>query len=633
MEEYTREQIQRADDTDLYVFLSGRGEKFKRCGKEYRWLRHDSVMINKNEWYRFSQNKGGHAIDFMKEFYGLSFAEAVKELLGEEGDSNNRTAKEDAGRQKVCPIPLPGLELPERNENCEIARKYLIEQRKLSKQLVDQMIKKGDIYESKNYHNVVFVGRDKEQNPRYAAMRGTDEKRYRGEARGSEKIYGFGHIGTDEKLFVFESPIDLLSYITAVPEEWEKHSYISLGGLSEKAMKRMYTEYPHIHSIYLCLDNDEPGNERCRQFVSLIPEKLSVYRLEPVKKDWNECLVAEVPVENMAKQRCWRDAREKPVPVMKMSEVEETVVQWLWYPFIPFGKVTLIQGNPGKGKTWLAMAIAAYCTNGKELPNALPIEPFNVLYQTAEDGIADTIKPRLAKCGADMTRVRFINEEEKQLSMTDDRIEKAIRQNNVRLMIMDPIQAYLGANVDMNRANEIRPLFRHLSTIAERTGCAIVLIGHLNKSSGSQSDYRSLGSIDIAAAVRSILFVEKVEKEKEQDIRVVYQQKDSLAKKENPVAFSLGEEGLKWLGEYDISIEDLLMGKAGTKKETKLEKAQKLILELLTKRKVMCLEELEPELLAYGISSRTGRDARKQLENRLSYDWCQGRKTVALTTE
>ena len=451
MEEYTREQIQRADDTDLYVFLSGRGEQFKRCGKEYRWLRHDSVMINKNEWYRFSQNKGGHAIDFMKEFYGLSFAEAVKELLGEERETDRRTAKEDAGRQKVCPIPLPGLELPERNESCEIARKYLIEQRKLSEQLVDQMIAKGDIYESKNYHNVVFVGRDKEQNPRYAAMRGIDENRYRGEARGSEKAYGFGHIGTDEKLFVFESPVDLLSYITAVPEEWEKHSYISLGGLSEKAMKRMYTEYPHIHSIYLCLDNDEPGNERCRQFVSLIPEKLSVYRLEPVKKDWNECLVAEVSVENMAKQMCWRDAREKPVPVMKMSEVEETVVQWLWYPFIPFGKVTLIQGNPGKGKTWLAMAIAAYCTNGKELPNALPIEPFNVLYQTAEDGIADTIKPRLAKCGADMTRVRFINEEEKQLSMTDDRIEKAIRQNNVRLMIMDPIQAYLGANVDMNR--------------------------------------------------------------------------------------------------------------------------------------------------------------------------------------
>ena len=119
---------------------------------------------------------------------------------------------------------------------------------------------------------------------------------------------------------------------------------------------------------------------------------------------------------------------------------------------------------------------------------------------------------------------------------------------------MDPIQAYLGANVDMNRANEIRPLFRNLSNIAERTGCAIVLIGHLNKASGVQSDYRTLGSVDIAAAVRSILFVEKVEKEKSQDIRVVYQQKDSLAKKENPVAFSLSDEGLIWMGEYDIPL-------------------------------------------------------------------------------
>ncbi len=109
MEEYTREQIQRADDTDLYVFLSGRGEQFKRCGKEYRWLRHDSVMINKNEWYRFSQNKGGHAIDFMKEFYGLSFAEAVKELLGEEGvgETNRRTWKniqENRFKEQMIPI-------------------------------------------------------------------------------------------------------------------------------------------------------------------------------------------------------------------------------------------------------------------------------------------------------------------------------------------------------------------------------------------------------------------------------------------------------------------------------------------------------------------------------------------------
>lgn len=483
--------------------------------------------------------------------------------------------------------------------------------------------------DGRDYHNVVFIGHDKEGNVRNASVRGT-EGNYRGEVSGSEKAFGFGHHGTDETLFVFEAPIDLLSFLTALPKNWKRHNYISLGGVSGKALVQFLTDYKEVRKVYLCLDNDEAGNGACEKLMALVPEKVHVIRLKPKKKDWNKCLVEGLNLKEMAEQIVLRNTEEPLVPVMKMSDIEEKVVQWLWYSFIPFGKVTLIQGNPGKGKTWLAMALAAYCTNRKELPNALPIEPFNVFYQTAEDGVGDTIKPRLAKCGADMTRVRFINEEEKQLSMTDERIEKAIRQNHVRLMIMDPIQAYLGANVDMNRANEIRPLFRNLSNIAERTGCAIVLIGHLNKASGSQSDYRTLGSVDIAAAVRSILFVEKVEKEKNQDIRVVYQQKDSLAKKENPVAFSLSEEGLTWLGEYDISIEDLLAGNTGTKKETKLEKAQKLILDLLNKRKVMCLEELESELRAYGISARTGRDARKQLEDGLIYDWCQSRKTIAL---
>lgn len=633
MKQYTKEQIDKANETELVPFLMNLGERFKKSGKEFRWTTHDSVTINRNQWFRFSNNTGGGPVDFLMEFYGKSFPEAVEMLLGESGENTSGTSgKWDESSQVVCPIPKPELKLPERNEDCKRVREYLIGKRKLSEEIVDHMIAEGKIYESRDYHNVVFIGHDKEGNVRNASVRGT-EGNYRGEVSGSEKVFGFGHHGTDENLFVFEAPIDLLSFQTVLSRNWKRHNYISLGGVSGKTLVQFLTDYKEVRKIYLCLDNDKAGSVACDKLLDFIPEGIQVIRLKPKKKDWNECLMEGLKPEEMAEQIVLRNTEEPLVPVMKMSDIEEKVVQWLWYPFIPFGKVTLIQGNPGKGKTWLAMAIAAYCTNGKELPNALPIEPFNVLYQTVEDGIADTIKPRLAKCGADMTRVRFINEDEKQLSMTNDRIEKAIRQNNVRLMIMDPIQAYLGANVDMNRANEIRPLFRHLSTIAERTGCSIVLIGHLNKSSGSQSDYRSLGSIDIAAAVRSILFVEKVEKEKEQDIRVVYQQKDSLAKKENPVAFSLGEEGLKWLGEYDISIEDLLMGKAGTKKETKLEKAQKLILELLTKRKVMCLEELEAELLAYGISSRTGRDARKQLENRLSYDWCQGRKTVALITE
>lgn len=640
---YTKEQINKANETDLVPFLEGLGEKFKKCGKEYRWMTHDSVMINHNQWFRFSNNTGGGPIDFMMTFYDKSFPESVEMLIQEKQQEDNQkrinpaVTKVDVSSQKDCPIPLQDekLKLPEANVNNDIVRKYLIEERRINEKIIDQMISERKIYEDRQHHNVIFVGYDTSGNIRYAGIRGTKEK-YRGEAVGSEKAYGFGYTGADDTLFVFEAPIDLLSFLTAIGEDWQSHNYISLGGVSENAMVQFLADHKNIRKVYLCLDNDSAGNAACEKLLHKIPEDKKVIRLKPTMKDWNECLTAGMNVKEMAEQICLKmeHKQEEPIiPVVKMSDIEEKVVQWLWYPFIPFGKVTLIQGNPGKGKTWLAMALCAYCTAEKELPNALPIEPFNVFYQTAEDGVGDTIKPRLAKCGADMSRVRFISEEEKQLSMTDERIEKAIRQNHVRLMIMDPIQAYLGANVDMNRANEIRPLFRNLSNIAERTGCAIVLIGHLNKASGVQSDYRTLGSVDIAAAVRSILFVEKVEKEKNQDIRVVYQQKDSLAKKENPVAFSLSDDGLTWLGEYDISIEDLLAGNTGTKKETKLEKAKKLILELLEKRKMMCLEELEAELQAYGISARTGRDARKNLQDQLSYGWYQSRKTISLKQE
>lgn len=161
----------------------------------------------------------------------------------------------------------------------------------------------------------------------------------------------------------------------------------------------------------------------------------------------------------------------------------------------------------------MSMMLTAACTNRKTFPNMEEIEPFNVIYQTAEDGMGDTIKPRLVEAGADLSRVMVIDDTEEALTLSDDRIEKAIRQNQVRLLIIDPVQAFIGADVDMNRANEVRPVFRKLGMIAEKTGCAIVLIGHLNKSSGTQSTYRGLGSIDIMAAVRSLLFIGKVKKD------------------------------------------------------------------------------------------------------------------------
>lgn len=171
----------------------------------------------------------------------------------------------------------------------------------------------------------------------------------------------------------------------------------------------------------------------------------------------------------------------------------------------PLWKADDYTGNPGEGKTYFAMRLAAACTNRKPLPGMETLEPFNIIYQTAEDGLGDTVKPRLMEADADLEKVLVIDDRDTPLTLADKRIARAIRENNARLVIIDPVQAFLGADVDMNRANEVRPIFRSLGDIAQATGCAIVLIGHLNKAAGTQSTYRGLGSIDITAAVRSLL--------------------------------------------------------------------------------------------------------------------------------
>ncbi|MDY5460217.1 MAG: AAA family ATPase, partial [Agathobacter sp.] len=171
--------------------------------------------------------------------------------------------------------------------------------------------------------------------------------------------------------------------------------------------------------------------------------------------------------------------------IINMADVETKKVEFLWYPYIPYGKLTIIQGDPGEGKTTAVLQIAALLTKGEKLPeDDQEREPVNVIYQTAEDGLADTVKPRLEAAGADCSKVLVIDESEQGLSMSDLRIEEAIKQTGAKLVILDPIQAYLGSGVDMHRANEIRLVMKHLGDIAEKYNCAIILIGHMNKASG-----------------------------------------------------------------------------------------------------------------------------------------------------
>lgn len=283
-----------------------------------------------------------------------------------------------------------------------------------------------------------------------------------------------------------------------------------------------------------------------------------------------------------------------------MSEVETQEVHWLWHPYIPEGKLTIIQGNPGEGKTTLALWIAAMCSQGLALPDMDPTSPINIHYQTAEDGLGDTIKPRLMTAGTDLNRIICIDETEHSLSLLDERIEKAVKETNAKLMILDPLQGYLGRGVDMNRANEIRDVLKRLTIMADQTGCAVILIGHLNKAVGANSAYRGLGSMDFRAAARSVLLVGRMKKEPH--IRVIVHDKSSLAPEGKSIAFSIEDGVLHWVDGYDkITAEDLLNGGPAN---SKVEQTEKLVREQLAKGPTP-VKEIQKLVKQAGISSRT----------------------------
>mgnify|MGYP003596671094 FL=1 len=251
--------------------------------------------------------------------------------------------------------------------------------------------------------------------------------------------------------------------------------------------------------------------------------------------------------------------QNEPLKLIRMNEVEATEIDWLWYPYIPYGKITVIQGDPGDGKTTCVLAIAAALTTGAALPESkAAAEPMSVIFQTAEDGVGDTVKPRLVQSGADCERVIVIDESEKELSLSDIRIEQAITLTGAKLFILDPLQAYIGADVDMHRANEIRPVLKRISAVAEKTGCAVVVIGHLNKGA-NKSQYRGLGSIDIQAAARSVLTVGRIKGKPY--TRAIVQGKNNLAPEGAAIGFELDPAtGFRWIGTLPVTIDELLSG-------------------------------------------------------------------------
>ncbi len=249
--------------------------------------------------------------------------------------------------------------------------------------------------------------------------------------------------------------------------------------------------------------------------------------------------------------------QETELELVKASDITPKSVEWLRYPYIPFGKVTLLQGDPGDGKSQLMLALSAHASKGKAFPFAdeEPHEPMTVIYQTTEDDADDTVVPRFIASDGDRDKLLFIREDEKSLTFDDNRIRSATEKSGARLLILDPLSSYIGDGCSLNAANEMRSKFNHLIAVAKDTGCAVVVIAHMNKMKETSPLYRTSGSIDIAGVARSILAITRTPNKENPNERVMVQVKSNLAPTGSAILFEVVEKGIRFIDEIEMTAE------------------------------------------------------------------------------
>ena len=296
---FTDEQKVLANSVNLEEFLRMRGEKLERVGREHKLIyydssgKHDSITLRGSTWFDHKNQVGGGAIKFMQEFYDMDFQTAVHELLGQ----TITPLSYAPSKAVVHEEKTKEFKLPEANSNMHRVYAYLIKQRFISPDIISHFAKQHTLYEDKQHHNAVFVGLDENGVPRQASKRSTNSfgKTFRITCEGSDTRYSFSHFGKSEKLFVFEAPIDMMSFLTLYPQEWQKNSYIAMNGVYENAVLTALKNHSNLSEVILCVDNDEGGIEAADRLRDILNENgySNVKRLAPPYKDWNEVLKAK----------------------------------------------------------------------------------------------------------------------------------------------------------------------------------------------------------------------------------------------------------------------------------------------------------------------------------------------------
>ena len=295
---FTEEQKVMANFVDLEQFLRMRGEKLERVGREHKLIyydssgKHDSITLRGSTWFDHKNQIGGGAIKFMQEFYDMDFQTAVQELLGQRVTPLSHSPPKVSAKEEK-----KEFRLPETNTNMHRVYAYLIKQRFISPDIISHFAKQHTLYEDKEYHNAVFVGTDENGVPRQASKRSTNSygNSFRITCQGSDTRYSFAHFGESKRLYVFEAPIDMMSFLTLYPKDWQKHSCIAMNGVYENAVLAALKNHSNLSEVILCVDNDEGGIEAVDRLKDILSENgyTDVKRLAPKFKDWNEVLKAK----------------------------------------------------------------------------------------------------------------------------------------------------------------------------------------------------------------------------------------------------------------------------------------------------------------------------------------------------